>query len=94
MEFGRNRRYWKEKMRGMAFAYVYSVQFEIGPISEASIGHIQSFYPQLGFVDHVITPTVGTGWAIAEDAMDRMVIQRLEAEGGESLVPTCRCAAH
>ncbi|MGC2112668.1 MAG: hypothetical protein WA655_24325 [Candidatus Korobacteraceae bacterium] len=78
VEFGRNRRYWKEKMRGMAFAYVYSVQFEIGPISEASIGHIQSFYPQLGFVDHVITPTVGTGWAIAEDAIDRMIIQRVE----------------
>ena len=78
VEFGRNRRYWKEKMRGMAFAYVYSVQFEIGPISEASIGHIQSFYPQLGFVDHVITPTVGTGWAITEDAIDRMIIQRLE----------------
>ena len=78
VEFGRNRRYWKERLRGMAFAYAYSVQFEIGPISEASIGHIQSFYPQLGFVDHVITPTVGTGWAIAEDAIDRIIIQRVE----------------
>ncbi len=79
VEFGRNRRYWKERLRGMAFAYVYSVQFEIGPLSEASIGHIQSFYPQVGFVDHVITPTVGTGWAIAEDAVDRKLIQPLEA---------------
>ncbi len=79
VEFGRNRRYWKAKLRGMAFAYVYSVQFEIGPFSEASIGHIQSYYPQVGFVDHVITPTVGMGWAVAEDAIDRLLIQRLEA---------------
>lgn len=79
VEFGRNRRYWKERLRGMAFAYVYSVQFEIGPLSEASIGHIQSFYPQVGFVDHVITPTVGLGWAVAEDAIDRKLIQPLEA---------------
>lgn len=78
VEFGRNRRYWKERLRGMAFAYIYSLQFEIGPLSEASIGHTQSFYPQVGFVDHVITPTVGTGWAIAEDAVDRKLIQPLE----------------
>ncbi|HUI84731.1 MAG TPA: hypothetical protein VL240_10930 [Candidatus Binatia bacterium] len=79
VEFGRNRKYWKERFRGMAFAYVYSVQFEIGPFSEASIGHIQNFYPQVGFVDHVITPTIGTGWAVAEDAVDRLLIQRFEA---------------
>lgn len=78
IEFGRNRRYWKGRLRGMAFAYVYSVQFEIGPISEASLGHIQGMYPQIGFVDHVITPLVGTGWAIAEDSIDREVVQRLE----------------
>ena len=78
VEFGRNRPYWKEKLRGMAFAYVYSVQFEIGPISEASIGNVQSMYPQVGFVDHVITPTVGMGWAVTEDAIDRMLIQRME----------------
>ncbi len=78
IEFGRNRRYWKGRLRGMAFAYVYSVQFEIGPISEASLGHIQGMYPQIGFVDHVITPIVGTGWAIAEDSIDRILIQRFE----------------
>jgi hypothetical protein len=77
-EFGRNRRYWKARLRGMAFAYVYSVQFEIGPLSEASIGHIQGMYPQIGFVDHVITPTVGLGWAVGEDAIDRLLIQRFE----------------
>ena len=82
IEFGRNRRYWKGRLRGMGFAYVYSVQFEIGPISEASIGHVQSMYPQIGFVDHVITPIVGTGWAIAEDSIDRIFIQRFEEHVG------------
>jgi hypothetical protein len=77
-EFGRNRRYWKARLRGMAFAWAYSEQFEIGVISEASIGNTQSFYPQVGFVDHVVTPTIGMGWAIAEDAIDRMVIQPIE----------------
>lgn len=78
VEFGKNRRYWKSKLRGLAFSYVYSVQFEIGPLSEASIGHIQKDYPEVGFVDHVITPTIGTGWAIAEDYLDRELIQRSE----------------
>ena len=72
--FGENSRYWKAKLRGAAFSYLYSVQFEIGPISEASIGHIQAQFPQQGFVDHVITPSIGLGWTLAEDSLDRYVI--------------------
>ncbi len=79
VEFGKNSRYWKSKLRSAAFAYIYSVQFEIGPISEASLGHIQALYPQQGFVDHVVTPTVGMGWTIAEDSIDRYVIRAIEA---------------
>ena len=78
VEFGKDRRYWKARLRGMAFAYVYSVQFEIGPVSEASLGNIQSRWPQVGFVDHIVTPTIGMGWAVTEDAIDRMLIQRME----------------
>lgn len=79
VEFGRNTRYWKGKLRGAAFAYLYSVEFEIGPLSEASLGHVQGLYPQQGFVDHVVTPTVGLGWTIAEDSIDRYVIRNIEA---------------
>ncbi len=79
VEFGANSRYWKSKLRSAAFAYLYSVQFEIGPLSEASLGHIQALYPEQGFVDHVVTPTVGLGWTIAEDSMDRYVIRTIEA---------------
>ena len=77
--FGANTKYWKARMRGAAFAYVYSVQFEIGPMSEASIGQIQRLYPAYGFVDHVITPTLGTAWAIGEDTIDRYIIRSVEA---------------
>jgi hypothetical protein len=79
VEFGRNRRYWKSRMRAAAFAWAYSVQFEIGPLSEASMGQIQASYPQQGFVDHVVTPAFGLGWMLAEDAIDKYIIKRIEA---------------
>jgi hypothetical protein len=81
VEFGKNRRYWKSRLRAAAFAWAYSELFEIGPASEASIGAIQAFFPQQGFVDHIITPTVGLGWILAEDFMDKYVIQRWDHPG-------------
>src|SRR5580765_275405 len=78
-EFGKSPEYWKARLRAAAFAWFYSTQFEIGTVSEASIGAIQATPPQQGFVDHVITPTVGMGWMVAEDALDRYVIKRVEA---------------
>ncbi len=77
-EFGKNSEYWKGRLRGSAFAWFYSTQFEIGTLSEASIGAIQATFPQQGFVDFVITPTLGMGWMIAEDALDKHVIKRIE----------------
>ena len=78
IQFGQNRRYWKGKLRGAAYSYIYSVLFEIGPMSEASIGNIQALYPQQGFVDHVVTPVIGLGWSITEDALDQYVIRYVE----------------
>jgi hypothetical protein len=78
IQFGQNRKYWKGKLRGAAYSYVYSVLFEIGPMSEASIGNIQSQYPQQGFVDHVVTPVIGLGWSITEDALDQYFIRYVE----------------
>ena len=86
IQFGRNRRYWKGKLRGAAYSYVYSVLFEIGPMSEASIGNIQAYYPQQGFVDHVVTPAIGLGWSIAEDALDQYFIRYVERRTSNSLI--------
>jgi hypothetical protein len=86
-EFGRNAAYWKGQLRATAYAFAYSTQFELGPIaSEASLGHVQSYYPQQGFVDVVITPTLGLGWAAAEDVLDKYVVKYVESRTRNSLV--------
>ena len=77
-EFGKSREYWKGKLRAAAFGWAFSEQFEIGPLSEASVGHIQADFPQQGFVDHVITPSIGLAWMLGEDALDRYVVLPLE----------------
>jgi hypothetical protein len=77
-EFGKSAAYWKGKLRATAFAWAFSEQFEIGPLSEASIGHVQRDFPQQGFVDHVVTPTIGLAWMLGEDAIDRYVIRGIE----------------
>jgi hypothetical protein len=77
-EFGRNREYWKSRLRATLFSFVYSQQFELGPYSEASIGNAQSYFPQWGFVDQAITPTVGLVWMIGEDSIDKYIVKRLE----------------
>jgi hypothetical protein len=79
VEFGRNRDYWRSRLRAAGWAWAYSEWTEIGPlISEAAIGHVQAFYPQQGFVDHVATPAIGLAWLIAEDAMDRYLVRYVE----------------
>ena len=78
-EFGMNSMYWKSRLRATAFSWVYSTLFEIGPISEASLGNVQQDYPEVGFVDHVMTPVLGLGWMIVEDSLDKYVVKRIEA---------------
>jgi hypothetical protein len=78
VEFGKNRDYWKSRLRAGAYSWIYSTQMEIGPVSEASLGNIQAGLPQQGFVDHVITPAIGLGWQITEDALDRYFVRYLE----------------
>jgi len=78
VEFGKNPDYWKSRIRAGAFAWAYSEQMEIGPISEATIGNVQATYPQQGLVDHVVTPAIGLGWMIAEDALDRYLVRYVE----------------
>ena len=52
VEFGKNPDYWKSRLRAYAYAWAFSEQFEIGLLSEASIGQIQRYCCQYGFVDH------------------------------------------
>ena len=78
-----NREYFKHRLRAMTFSAVYSTQFELGLISEATLGNVglvpgdKSPHP-MAYTDLVITPTLGTLWLIGEDALERFVVRPIE----------------
>lgn len=72
------RDYLNSRLRATAWAAGYSVQFEIGPLSEASIGNVGMNPATAGWVDYIATPAGGLGIMIAEDLLDRFVVQKLE----------------
>ncbi len=81
-EISLNRRYWASRGRATAWSAVYSIQFEIGPLSEASIGNVGLRPETTGWVDHVVTPVGAFGWIVAEDALDRFFVKWVEARTG------------
>lgn len=78
LEFGKSGSYWRSRLKALGFAALYSTQFELGPISEASIGNVGKTKGTMGLVDLVITPVGGFGWIVAEDVIDRFVIRGIE----------------
>ncbi|HEX8557490.1 MAG TPA: hypothetical protein VF668_05285 [Pyrinomonadaceae bacterium] len=69
--------YWRSRMKALAWSAAWSTQFEIGLVSQASIGNV-GLHGKQTYVDVVMTPTAGTALLVAEDALDRYVIERLE----------------
>ena len=78
-DLGFSKEYWSSRARATAWAAVYSAQFEFGPLSEAAIGNVGLRPNTTGWVDHVITPTGALAFMVAEDAVDRYVIVRIES---------------
>ena len=76
-QFGASRDYWSSRMKAMLWSAVWSTQFEIGPISQASIGNVGLSGKQT-WEDLIVTPTLGTAMLIAEDAIDRYIIRSIE----------------
>jgi hypothetical protein len=65
----------------VAWTALSSLNHEIGPISEASIGNIGMDKPdQQGWVDPVITTTLGTAWMVMEDYVHKNVLSRIRGE--------------
>jgi hypothetical protein len=65
--------------RAMAFSAAVSAQFEIGPVSEASIGNVgMRNAAKMAWVDLVITPVLGTAWMVGEDLLDERLLRRLD----------------
>ena len=77
-EFSRSRRYWTSRGRAAAWSAVYSLQFEIGPLSEASIGNVGLRPETTGWVDYVITPIGAFALIVVEDALDHYVVKWTE----------------
>ena len=71
--FGGSSRYWTSRIKAMLWTAAWSAQFEIGPVSEASIGNVGKIPGTQGYVDLAITPVMGTVLIISEDVMDRYV---------------------
>jgi len=71
-------RYWSSRARAFAWTAVYSLQFEFGPLSEASIGNVGLRPETTGWVDHVVTPVGALGLIVAEDALDRFFVRWAE----------------
>jgi hypothetical protein len=72
--------YWKSRLKAMAWTAAYSAQYEIGPVSEASIGNVGKKSPTMAAVDLVVTPVGGFVWMALEDYLDQRFVARWEAE--------------
>jgi hypothetical protein len=85
--FGKSKQYWQSRFKALAWSTAWSAQFELGPISEASIGNVglrpkPSGHSGMAYVDLVVTPVLGTSLLIAEDAIDKHVLKNwLERKG-------------
>ncbi len=76
-KFGESKQYWKDRLTAFAWSTAWSTNWELGPISQSSIGNL-GLHGGMAYVDLVITPTVGTGWLVGEEALDRYVIRHIE----------------
>ncbi len=75
--FNDSKEYWNDRFKAFIWSTAWSTQFELGPISQSSIGNV-GMYGGMGYVDLVVTPTAGTAWLISEEAIDRYVIRHIE----------------
>lgn len=78
LQFSRDPGYWIGRMKAMAWTAVWSTQFEIGPISESSLGNVGQLPRTQGYVDLVITPILGTALILEEDLVDRYLVGWVE----------------
>jgi hypothetical protein len=77
-EFSGSKTYWNSRLRALGWAALYSTQFELGPISEATIGNVGKKKGTSGYVDLVVTPTGGFGMIVLEDILDKHLLKNLE----------------
>lgn len=94
VEFGKSKLYWHTRLWALVWSTVYSWEWKLGPISEASFGNTGGhvYYDHdadkltngTGTVGLVVTPVGGWVWSVAEDLMDQHVISKLDYRTGNS----------
>jgi hypothetical protein len=83
---GAGGKYWTSRAAAAAFSAVYSVQFEVGPLSEASIGNVGMRPETTGWVDHLVTPAGAFGLMVAEDLVDHHVVRWVERRTSNRMI--------
>jgi hypothetical protein len=84
--------YWHSRLRALLWATVYSAEWKVGPVSEASFGSTGTglwfdkssnrWTNGTGSVGLVVTPVLGWAWSMGEDVIDQHVIRRIETKSG------------
>ena len=74
-KIGSGNGYWRAKGKQFLFATAYSIQFEIGPLSESSLGNIHQ-----ASIDLWLTSTLGTVWSVGEDLAAQHVLLPMRAK--------------
>jgi len=77
LRFRESNAYWRSRLKALAWSAAWSTQFEIGPISQASLGNV-GLHGKQTYVDLVVTPIAGIGLLVLEDALDKHLVQRIE----------------
>ena len=111
VQIGKHNGYWTSRLSTLPWMFLWSTEFEVGPLSETSIGNQGGYYYSIGcgtkksclttppysagvnrhtgiggitnntgWTDFIITPTVGLGWILAEDAIDRYIVTPIARE--------------
>lgn len=77
LSFNNSNAYWRSRLKALAWSAAWSTQFEIGPVSQASIGNV-GLHGKQTYVDLVVTPIGGFGWIVLEDFVDKNIIHLIE----------------
>ena len=78
-EFGKSKKYWRSRAKAMIWSAAWSAQFELGPLSEATIGNVgmreRNGHSTMAWGDLLVTPILGTGVLILEDLLDKYILR-------------------
>ena len=77
LSFDKSSAYWRSRLKALAWSAAWSTQFEIGPISQASIGNV-GLHGKQTYVDLVMTPIGGFGLLVVEDVLDKHFVRMIE----------------